>query len=166
MDFTTTVITLFTGLIGVLCGTAVSSYFNMKSARKDVLFKRKLEYFEKLAQDIEKNIRLHKKVILSLSNLSKKKEIAAHIEELKQNRKIFLIMASPLYFNVEPLGEKITAFVGIEKEIFETFNELIKNYGAESSRARNLFELGEKLKKLSKAGEAIIAEMRNELYGQ
>jgi hypothetical protein len=166
MDINTSIITILTGMIGILCGAAAGSYFNLKSARKDILFKRKLAYFEKLVQDIEKNLRLYKKVILPLSESSKIKEIEQNVTEIKQERKNFLVMASPLYFDVKKMTERMTNFVNIEKSIFSTFENLEKNYKNGPSRARNLFELNEALQKLNKAGEIAILEMRRELYNK
>ena len=164
MDINSSILTIITALIGILCGTAVGAYFNLKSARKDILFKRKLEYFEKLTQDLEKNMRLYKKAILSLSASSKKEAINANLIELKQNRKNFLLMASPLYYDIKPMTERVTSFVALEKEIFALFESLIKNYKSNSSRARILFELNETLNKISRAEESIIVEMRRELH--
>jgi hypothetical protein len=160
MDINSSILTIITALIGILCGTAVGAYFNLKSARKDIIFKRKLEYFEKLSQDLEKNMRLYKKAIMSLSASSKKKEINTAIQELKQNRKTFLLMASPLYYDIKPMTEKVTLFVSLEKEIFALFDNLLKNHKSKSANARTLFELNEALNKISKAEEAIIIEMK------
>ncbi len=166
MDINTSIITILTGMIGVLCGAAAGSYFNLKSARKDILFKRKLGYFEKLVQDIEKNLRLYKKVILSLSESSKIKEIKQSMAEIKQERKNFFVMASPLYFDVKKMTERITNFVNIEKSIFAAFENLEKNHKRGPSKARSLFGLNEALQKLNKAGEIAILEMRRELYSK
>lgn len=159
MDFSTVLVTL----ISLLCGAAAGSYFNLKSARKDVLFKRKLEYFEKLAQDIEKNIRNHKKIILSLSVSSKKKNIEKNIIELKQNRKNFFVMASPLYFDITPMTNKITAFVNVEKNIFANLEKIMKSKN-KSDKENIIIELNNSLQMLNKAGNSIISEMRLELH--
>ena len=126
MDINSSLLTIATALIGILCGAAVSSYFNLKSARKDLIFKRKLEYFEKLSKDLEENLRLHKNVIMSLSESSKTKEIEAKLIELKQKRKSFLINSSPLYFKTNRMTERITFFVNTEKEIFSLI-EILKS---------------------------------------
>ncbi len=166
MDINASIITILTGIVGVLCGAAAGSYFNLKSARKDLLFKRKLEYFEKLVQDIEQNLRLYKRVILSLSESSKIKEIKQKFSEIKQERRNFLVMASPLYFDIKKITERITMFVAIEKSIFAILEDLRKNYKASQLKARKLFELNESLQKLNKAGEIAILEMRRELYSK
>lgn len=164
MDINSSLLTIATALIGILCGAAVSSYFNLKSARKDLIFKRKLEYFEKLSKDLEENLRLHKKVILSLSEYSKTKEIEASVLELKQKRKSFLMNSSPLYFETSKMTERIISFVNTEKEIFLLIESLQdKN---KSSRATTLFNLEEALQKLHKSSKYAILEMRHELYGK
>jgi hypothetical protein len=163
MDFSQSIITVLTGLIGVLCGTSLSSYFNLKSSRKDLLFKRKLEYFEKLVRDLEDNFRLHKKSVLFISPSTKKRDISRDLEELKKNRKSFLIAASPLYFNVERMTPNITNFVNTEKNIFSLLEKLVK-VDKGFSRQRIIFELRESLQRLDMAKQAAILEMRRELY--
>lgn len=170
MEVSATVITIIAGLVTLLCGAAAGSYFNMKSSRKDILFKRKLEYFEKLSQDLEKNVRLHKKEVMSLSQSSKKKEFQNALTELKKNRKNFFIMASPLYFNINPITGRIISFVEIEKEIFASLENLIKSKNKNgkannsSEKENALLELNETIHKLGLAGRAIILEMRAELH--
>lgn len=166
MELSSTIVTIFTGLIGVLCGAAVGSYFNLKSARKDMLFKRKLEYFEKLSQDMEENFRLYKKAILPLSQSAKKQEIENQFAELKKNRKSFLIRASPLYFDIDKITERITDFTNVEKQIFQLFENLIKNYAKISSKKKILYELNEQLQKLNKAESLVISEMKFELFAK
>lgn len=163
MEVNTAIITITTALLGVLCGAAAGAYFNFKSARKDLIFKRKLDYFEKLSQDMEKNIRLYRKVILSLSNSSKLKGIKANLLELKENRKNFLVVASPLYFDIGRMRDKITSFVDVEKDIFSNFENLADTK-SKSSKTRGIFELNESLQKLEDIGETIVDEMKMELH--
>jgi len=129
------------------------------------MFKRKLEYFEKLSKDMEENLRLHKKAILSLSESSKTKDIEQNISVLKQGRKSFLFMSSPLYFKTDMMTEKITAFVNIEKNIFSHLENLLQK-PKKSAKARILFDLREFLQKLNLANQAAIQEMRDELYNK
>lgn len=163
MEIPQNVIAILTGLIGVLCGTSLSSYFNLKSSRKDLLFKRKLEYFERLARDVEDNCRLYKKSILSLSHRTHKNVIKGLVGELKKNRKNFLLAASPLYFDVERITGTVTRFVGIEKDIFALFENLLAT-GVSLSKDRIIFELHGLLQKLEQAKQLVIREMRGELY--
>lgn len=165
VDLSTTLTSILTAVFGVLCGATIGAYFNLKSARKDLIFKRKLEYFEKLVQDLEENFRLHKKAILATSESSKKKQIESSYTELQKNRKTFLIKASPLYFNIEKLTEKMTSFAQTEKEIFSSFENLIRNYKiiSKASKKRLIFDLNEKIAKLNSSKDAIILEMKSEL---
>lgn len=163
MDLNTTILTIATALIGILCGAAAGSYFNLRTGRKDLLFKRKLEYFEKLSRDMEENLRLHKKAILPLSKSSKAGHIEQKLLTLKKERKNFLIMASPLYFDTSIMTEKIIYFVNVEKSIFSALEKLAQN-PAKSAKAKMLFDIREHLQKLTLASQEIIQEMKRELY--
>ena len=163
MDISQSAITVLTGLIGVLCGTSISSYFNLKSARKDLIFKRKLEYFEKLARDLEENFRLYKKPALSITNKTKKSKIKQALEELRKNRKNFLIAASPLYFDVDKMTPRVTYFVNIEKNIFSLLEKLITEESA-LSKEKLILELQGSLPRLDRAKQLVILAMRQELY--
>ena len=164
MDINSSLLTIATALIGILCGAAVSSYFSLKSARKDLIFKRKLEYFEKLSKDIEENLRLHKNIIMSLSESSKIKDVEDNLAKLKQKRKSFLINSCPLYFKTDRMTERIMAFVNAEKEIFGII-EALKN-GGKTIKAQTIFDLRAALQKLNKALDDSFLEMRLELYGK
>jgi hypothetical protein len=163
MELNTAIITITTAILGVSCGAAAGAYFNLRSSRKDMLFKRKFEYFEKLSQDLERNLRLYKKAILSLSKSSKIKDIQENLNELRATRKSFMAMASPLYFDIAKMKENIISFVDIEKNIFSAFDKLIENHKSTATKARIIYELNESLNRLDEAGEKIILEMRDEL---
>jgi hypothetical protein len=151
-------ITAIVGLLGILFGSLLSPYINhqlnLKNTRRDILFKRKLEYFEKLAEKIEQNIRMYRNAINDIENLKNPKEI---IQTLKENRKSYLILASPLYFNINLLSIKITNFVDIEKNIFNEISEYKKNQPL-------IDKLKQDLNKLINARNEIINEMKKELY--
>lgn len=163
MDLNTAIITIATALIGILCGAAAGSYFNLRTGRKDLMFKRKLEYFERIVKEMEENLRIHKNAILSISESAKTEEIKSSISRLKSQRKNFLIMASPLYFDTEKMTERITSFVNIEKNIFSLLENLVKK-SSKSYRKRAIFDLKEHLQKLNLANQLAIKEMREELY--
>ncbi|MCK9595623.1 hypothetical protein M0R19_00335 [Candidatus Pacearchaeota archaeon] len=122
-------ITAIIGIVGILLGTLIAPRVNhnlgARYNRKDLLFKRKLEYFEKIVDTIEKNKRMYNQTIGKIEFSKDKKEIKKVVEELKQSRKNFLIMASPLYFDVRALSERIVRFVRVEKEIFNRISVLI-----------------------------------------
>ncbi|MEK6899078.1 MAG: hypothetical protein AABW79_03210 [Nanoarchaeota archaeon] len=162
MEIPQTLITLLTGLLGVLFGSSFTSYFNLRSARKDLLFKKKLEHFERLSKDLEENFRLHKSAILSLSTM-KKSQVSETLENLKTSRKHFLMSSSPLYLNIERMSWVITNFVEVEKSIFSFLEQLAKSK-TPSSKERILFNLQEAIEKLKFAQQSAILEMRRELY--
>lgn len=158
-------LTAIVGLIGVLAGTVISPRVNhqigARVSRQDLLFKRKLEYFEKIVETIEKNKRMYQAAIGKIECIESNKEIKKVIEELKQNRKNFLIMASPLYFDTRRISETIIRFVRVEKEIFNRISAL------EDKEKKELPVLIESLKELleilNRRGNGIILEMKREL---
>jgi len=126
-----------------------------------LLFKRKLEYFEKIVDTIEKNKRIYHQAVGKIENSSNSKEIKEIVGELKKNRKNFLIMASPLYFDTQKLSEKIIRFVRVEKEIFNRVSSL------ENKNKKDIPVLIEQIREiigiLNKRGNEIIFEMKKEL---
>lgn len=158
-------ITAIIGIAGILLGTLIAPRVNhnlgARYNRKDLLFKRKLEYFEKIVDTIEKNKRMYHQAIGKIEFSENNKEVKKVIEELKQSRKNFLIMASPLYFDVRNLSEKIIRFVRVEKEIFNRISSLGKEDKKEIpiliEQIKNLIEI------LNKRGTDIILEMKREL---
>ena len=159
-------LTAVVGLLGVLVGTLIGPYINhklnLKNTRKDIIFKRKLEYFEKLSESIENNIRTYRNSITEAES-ARKQKLKEIYEKIKQERKNFLIMASPLYFNIQNLSEKIISFVDIEKEIFKEFEKLAK-LNNESQKEKTISNLKEKLKNLVDFGNRIVYEMKKELH--
>lgn len=151
------------GMIGVIAGALAGSYFNhrfaQKNARTDILFKKKLEYFENLAKAIEKNRRIYRNAINEIKIMKDKKDIKRITENLKGQRQNFLISSSPLYFNTEKIGKRILKFVRIEKEIFERISLIRKN----EEKEYELSLLEEDLKKLIFYEKLIIKSMKREL---
>ena len=160
-------LTALVGLSGVLIGSLIGPYINhklnLKNTRKDIIFKRKLEYFEKLAENIEKNIRIYKNSIYETDSKKSKKDINKIFKKLKQQRINFLIIASPLYFNIHNLSEKITAFVNTEKDIFEEFKKLNRTKN-EKDKINITENLKQKLKNLNTLGSSVVLEMKKELH--
>ncbi|OGJ16845.1 hypothetical protein A3K73_08845 [Candidatus Pacearchaeota archaeon RBG_13_36_9] len=159
------VLTAIVGFIGVLVGTLIGPYINhklsLKNVRKDIIFKRKLEYFEKMAENIEKNIRAYRNALREAENCKKKAQLKSIHQKLKEERKNFLIMASPLYFNINGLSQKIVSFVEVEKEIFREFEKLPKTRSKEQKESLDM--IGDKLKKLTMLGNETVCQMRKEL---
>jgi len=163
MAMNSALLTTAIGMMGVIAGTLAGSYFNhrfaQKNAKKDILFKRKLEYFETMADKIEKNRRMYRNAINELKLMRDNKRIQKILATLKKERKTFLISSSPLYFNNEIMGKKIRHFVKIEKEIFERISKIKNN----AEREHEISFLEEDLKKLIFYEELIIKSMKNEL---
>jgi len=158
-------LTAIVGFIGVLVGTLIGPYINhklsLKSIRKDIIFKRKLEYFEKMAENIEKNIRTYRNALREAENNYKKQQLKRIYERIKEERKNFLIMASPLYFNINGLSQKIISFVEVEKEIFREFEKLPER---NNKKQKESFEvLKDKLKNLTILGNEAVFQMKREL---
>lgn len=149
-------------VIGIAVGTLVSpkinQRINMEHNRKDLIFKKKLEYFEKIAETIEENRRMYHQIIGRIECSKNNKETNEIIAELKQARKNFLIKSSPLYFDTRSLSEKIVNFVRIEKEIFSELEKI-----KESEREKIIGQLKENMKKLNMKANEIICEMKKEL---
>jgi len=158
-------ITALVMLLGILVGTIISPRIQHKmgirSGRKDVLFRKKLEYFEKILETIEKNKRMYDYAIKRTESASNKKELSEVISQLKQNRKNFFILASPLYFNTEKFALSIMRFVRIEKAIFNRFSALLEK--DKKDMPVLISQLKEYFKVLIKRGDEIIFEMRKEL---
>jgi hypothetical protein len=158
------VLTIFVGIIGILFGTLISPYLNhlltWKQSRKDILFKRKLEYFEKIQDTIESNLRLYRDSIKTIKE--KKTNPERVIKNMKKRRKKFLMLSSPLYFNTENFSKTVKEFVEIEKNIFEIFSNFQKDMQIEEKKY--LSERLEKdLQKLITQSKKISEEMKKEL---
>ena len=158
-------LTAVVGFVGVLVGTLIGPYINhklsLKNIRKDLIFKRKLEYFEKMAENIEKNLRAYRNAIRGAESSPKKQELKKIQQKLKEERKNFLILASPLYFNINGLSQKIVAFVDGEKEIFKELEKLPEIQDRKKKEAFKLLE--DRLKKLTALGNRVVYQMRLEL---
>jgi hypothetical protein len=155
-----------TALIGVMSavfGAVIGYYFNqqlsLRNARKDIIFKRKLEYFENLAETMEINLKMYKNASVSIKLKSSKKNVANILREMKENRKNFKIMASPLYFNVRSISRKIIDFVNAEKEIFTKFQNLEKK----RPTSQDFKDIEEKINFLRDNANKILDEMRSEI---
>jgi hypothetical protein len=130
-------------------------------SRRDLIFKRKLDYFEKILETIEKNKKVYDLAIKKIESSKNKMEIKNVLNELKQNRKNFMAMSSPLYFDVKNISERIIRFVRVEKEIFDRVSSL-KN--KDKKELPILIEqLKENIKRLNQRGDEILIEMKKEL---
>jgi len=161
----TTYLTVIVTLIGILVGSLISPRIQHSIGRqynrKDLMFQKKLTYFESVIETVERNKRLYFNLLCKTEESKKDFQIDDIIEELKKSRKKFNIMASPLYFNTKVISEKIMLFVRIEKDIFNKIN-LVK--GIKKERKEKIIrQLKDDLKKLDKEGNEILYEMKKEL---
>ncbi len=156
-------------LLGILVGTLISPKIQHRMGteynRKNIIFQKKLEYFEYIMKSVEKNKKLYHNLIHKIEDSKTKSQINNILDELKENRKKFLIMSSSLYFNTRIFSEKITLFVKIEKDIFNEIFELkgTGNNINKEKKEETLESLKENLKRLNKKGEEILSEMKKQL---
>jgi len=153
------ILTAIAAFLGVFFGSFIGPYINhrlsLRHAQKDMLFKRKLEYFERIAETLENNIKNYKIAVNQLNSNIKIKKI---VETMKKNRKNFSIKSSPLYFDSRILEDKIRVFVNIEKNIFKEFENFDKNNAEDISE-----RIEHNLRMLRAAGNNILVSMRKEL---
>ena len=120
VELSSAVLTTLIGMLGVVIGAIISNYFNnkiaAKSARRDMIFRKKTEYFEKTVECIEKNIKIYKNSAREAEKNAKKEEINRIIHKLRENRAKFDVMASRLYVNSENMAGKIKKKTSSEKK--------------------------------------------------
>jgi Uncharacterised protein family (UPF0227) len=148
-------------LIGASIGPVINNHLSARYGKRDLIFKRKLDYFEKILDTIEKNTRLYKQEIKKLESSKDCKEIKKFVERLKNERKNFLIMSSPLYFDVKSISGRIISFVKIEKDIFNRISTLDKI--SEKEKEVLIMQLKRMLIILERRGSEILFEMKKEL---
>lgn len=155
-------LTVLVGALGILLGTLISPFINHRLTqrynRRDLFFKKKLEYFERIVECIEKNIRLYKASIYRAEQNAKK--VRPIIETLKRERKNFLISSSPLYFDTLKLSRHIKNFTRIERRIFIELNDLKPNKKIKESVIE---DLKKQIEQLKQSGNEIIFEIRKEI---
>ncbi|MBI2043025.1 hypothetical protein HYT25_01410 [Candidatus Pacearchaeota archaeon] len=161
----TTIVTLIIGFLGIILGTFLSPYLNhrlnAKYERREIFFKKKLEYFEEIAKNLEENIKIYKNIMGGTTEIKNKKEFVKILNELKKRRRKFRIMASPLYFNTNLLAEKVLRFINLEKRIFTGLKKMIESGIADEKITSDLKAV---LDELKKTGSEVINEMKKELH--
>ena len=162
-ELSSVVLSTFIGMFGVVIGAIISNYFNQKIARqsaiKDLIFKKRVEYFEKLLECAEKNIELYKNSIRELEKNSDKKSINKIISKMKKDRRKFEKMNSQLYLDIKKISAMIKSFVETEKSIF--FNlEQFENF---PDKKKKIYELNICLLKLEKITDGLIIIIRKKL---
>lgn len=153
-------LTTIVGFTGILVGAYLNQRLSNKFARKDMIFKKKLEYFEKISEAIEGNIRIYRNSINEIKNI-KKADIKKNLENMKEKRKNFFVLSSPLYFNTLRLSQKIKEFVRVESEIFWNFSNMV--HINHRQKEEIIKKLEEDLEELRIKSSNILLEMRDEL---
>lgn len=164
VDISSAMVTTLMGMLGVVIGAILSNYVNQKIARqvakKDIVFKKKIDYFEKIVDTISKNTKLYKNSINRLGLIKNKRDIANIYTTLKKDRRKFEVMNGPLYMDTHFISVEIRKFVAIEKIIFRSFDRMQCD---ESS----VDELGKDLKlhfkQLETIGSKLIVFLRQDL---
>ncbi len=167
MDFTpylTAAIMLLGILVGTLISPKIQHKVGMEHSRKNLIFQKKLEYFEYIMSTIEENKKMYHNLIHKIEDSKTKSQTGEILEELKESRKKFLIRASSLYFNTKSFSEKIIHFVRIEKDIFNEISRL-RDKGSvnKEMKERAVEHLRGNLRRLGRKGEEILYEMKKEL---
>jgi hypothetical protein len=165
IDIASSLLTTLFGLIGVLVGSLIGPLINHRVAKqydkREFIFKKKTEYFEKVLMTIEDNKRMYNLAIKKIEASQENKKVTGIIDDLKKERKNFLVMSSPLYFDTKNMSDKIIRFVRVEKSIFERISSLEKI----NKKAMPTFieQLKQNFNLLNKRGDEILAEMKREL---
>jgi hypothetical protein len=165
IDIASTLLTTLFGLTGVLVGSLVGPRINHRIAKqyakKELFFKKKMEYFETVLLTVEENKKMYHLAIKKIEAQQDSKKVKEIIEDFKKNRKHFFVMSSPLYFDTRYISDKIVRFVRVEKSIFDRFSALEKVNKKDLSRC--IEQLNQNFTLLEKRGEEILLEMRKEL---
>lgn len=156
--------TTLIGMIGVVLGAIVSNYINSKIARKnskqDILFNKRLEYFERIIQAIENNTKLYLYSLRTIEKKTNKNIVETILKKMKKHRNHFDAKTSPLYVDTRLFAEKIKEFVSIEKVIFLSFENLLKN---NEEKEQIIVNIRKNIKALTNVGNSLIFHMRENL---
>lgn len=162
VELTSAVTTTLIGMLGVVVGAAISNYVNQmiaaKSARRDLLFKKKVEYFDRVVHVIEHNLKLYTMWRRKLESKASRALIEKALKTLKKKRAHFGISTSALYLDVEVFSRDIKQFVAYEKQIFALISELKRD-----DYERVMDTLRRSIRNLENAGNSIIYKMRRSL---
>ncbi len=161
VDISSALTTTLIGMSGVVLGAILSNYINsriaMKNSRREIVFRKKLEYFEAIVQCIEKNTKLYLQSLREFEKNPDKKTALKIIKKLKTNRNRFDAKASPIYLDTRLFSINIKRFVNLEKIIFLAFESLTK---PDSDKSLIVKSLKINMKTLVATGNQIIADMR------
>ncbi len=148
-------------LIGALTGAVVNNRLGAKNKRSEFIFQKKAEYFEKVADSLENNLKLYNNAIEKAQH-AQKKEIKEILIKLKNERKNFKISTSPLYLNTTRISKRIIKFVNIEKSTFAQFSKLENTEDIEEKEIK-LAKLQFNFKELRRYANEIIHEIRKNM---
>ncbi len=162
VDLSSAVTTTFIGMFGVAIGAIISNYVNQRiaarSARRELLFKKKVEYFDRTVTCIEKNIKLYSLWKKKLEVNATPALVTNALKALKKERAKFDPLSSALYFDIQMFSRDIKHFVALEKQIFSLITKLTKDNHEETLDA-----LRQSLHRLERVGQSVILKMRNSL---
>ena len=154
-------ITTLIGMLGVVVGAIISNYFNQriaaKSARRGLVFNKKIEYFEGIIETIKNNLKLYRN---SLKEYEKKRKTKKIIENMKKNRKKFEIKNSEIYLDTRIISRKIKQFVINENNIFKSFENIEKNNEDKETLVKLIKE---SIKNLERISNSLVDYMRAEI---
>lgn len=162
VELTAAITTTLIGMFGVVIGAAISNYVNQriaaKSARRDLLFKKKVDYFDRTVACIEHNLKLYTTWRRKMETKASREAIEKALKTLKKERAKFDINTSALYLDVSVFSHDIKRFVALEKQIFALFERL------QSEDLEHILDtLRQTLHLLEQTGTLIIKKMRKEL---
>lgn len=159
VEISSALTTTLIGMMGIVIGAIISNYFNQKiarqAARKEIMFRKRIEYFERIVESVEKNTKLYESAIKEFTKNSGKSSKERILKRIKKERLKFDIMTSPLYLDTRPISKMIRNFVNIEKRIFLYFEA--------NTDEDKIKGLKENYKQLRIIGDKIIFELRTNL---
>ena len=141
--------TTLIGMLGVVVGAIISNYVNQriaaKSSRRDLFFKKKVEYFDRVVGCIENNLKLYQTARKQIERNPRRASVEKVLKHLKKNRVKFEIMTSTLYLDTEKFSAGIKNFVRVERKIFFFLDRLKErvNGGLLEGFRQSLHELEE-----------------------
>jgi len=149
-------------LLGALTGAIINHRLSAKNKKEEFLFHKKADYFEKIIESLENNLKIHHNAI-EKAQKSKKKEIKEILEKLKKERKNFKISTSPLYLKTNRISKRVLKFVSIEKNTFAEFSRLTELSENGEEKARAMEKLRFNFQELKKYANEIVREMKRNM---
>lgn len=148
-------------LLGALTGAVINHRLSAKNKKEEFLFHKKADYFEKIIESLENNLKLYHNAI-EKAQKSNKKEIKELLNKLKKERKNFRISTSPLYLNTNKISKRVIKFVSIEKNTFAEFSRL-QETTKEDEKERIIAKLKFNFQGLKKYANEIVMEMKKHM---